>query len=193
MNDLIQVIKVLDEDQLETFNNYVDTLEFDISRLPKIDGSPGVDTSNRSGLQLYLDEGVDVGADLLHSGLNNALSKYREKITEVHPNFKYYPVGGHLMRESLQVLEYHKGNQYRFHHDAAIDARLNEYYRQISAIVYLKIAEEGGGTTFPHKTFKPKAGYGLFFPANWCYPHSGTEVTKGVKRVAVTWYYMQSP
>ena len=49
---------------------------------------------------------------------------------------------------------------------------------------------EGGGTEFPHATFKPKPGYSLIFPSNWCYPHSGQKVTKGWKRVAVTWYYV---
>ena len=31
---------------------------------------------------------------------------------------------------------------------------------------------------------------GLFFPSNWCFPHSGQKVLSGKKRVAVTWYYV---
>ena len=39
-------------------------------------------------------------------------------------------------------------------------------------------------------TVKPEPGYALIFPSNWCYPHAGMPVTKGTKRVAVTWYYV---
>ena len=39
------------------------------------------------------------------------------------------------------------------------------------------------------KSYKPPVGHALIFPANWCFPHTGTVVTKGKKRVAVTWYH----
>ena len=32
----------------------------------------------------------------------------------------------------------------------------------------------------------------LIFPSNWCYPHSGQMVESGMKRVAVTWYYVEN-
>ena len=50
---------------------------------------------------------------------------------------------------------------------------------------------KGGGTSFPHITYKPEPGYALIFPSNWCYPHAGELVTEGIKRVAVTWYYVE--
>ena len=188
MQELIQTIKVLDEDQLKDVNDYIDTLEFNPAMLPKTDGSSGIDISNRSGLQLYLEEGI--GTKLLHSCMNNALLEYRKTIAEVHENFNNYPLGYPLQREMLSVLEYSEGDQYNYHHDQAIFPDKNEYYRKISLVLYLKKAEEGGGTSFPHKTFRPEAGYGLFFPSNWCYPHSGEQVIEGRKRVVVTWYYV---
>ena len=66
-----------------------------------------------------------------------------------------------------------------------------EYKRTFSVILYLENAEEGGGTEFVDTVYKPKAGYALIFPSNWCYMHSGQPVIKGKKRVAVTWYYVQ--
>ena len=101
-------------------------------------------------------------------------------------------VGTRSWREPIQALDYSEGQEYKFHHDAAADPRLSEYHRKISVITYLKESEVGGGTCFPHTTFKPKPGYALMFPSNWCYPHSGEPVVKGNKRVAVTWYYVQT-
>ena len=60
----------------------------------------------------------------------------------------------------------------------------------ISGDLGLNEGFKGGGTSFLHSTFKPKSGYALIFPSNWCYPHAGEPVEDGVKRVAVTWYYV---
>ena len=65
-----------------------------------------------------------------------------------------------------------------------------EYHRKISVILYLSNDFEGGHTKFLHKKFKPSVGHAIIFPSNWCYPHTGTLVTNGKKRIAVTWYYV---
>ena len=94
-------------------------------------------------------------------------------------------------REGIQILQYEKTQEYKFHHDAAQRREQEEYHRKISVIIYLTEDFEGGGTAFPHVTHKPKSGYALIFPSNWCYPHAGEPVEDGVKRVAVTWYYVE--
>ena len=94
-------------------------------------------------------------------------------------------------REGIQVLQYKKNQEYKFHHDVADHKERKEFYRTISVIVYLTDDFKGGGTLFPHTLFKPKPGYALIFPSNWCYPHAGEPVTEGIKRVAVTWYYVE--
>ena len=73
-----------------------------------------------------------------------------------------------------------------------IEKKNLEYERKISIITYLNDGFDGGGTEFPHKVYKPQAGYAVMFPSNWCYPHSGQPVPNGKKRVAVTWYYVQN-
>ena len=50
--------------------------------------------------------------------------------------------------------------------------------------------DDDGSHNIPHQTYNPSPGYGLFFPSNWSFPHSGQKVLSGKKRVAVTWFYV---
>ena len=113
----------------------------------------------------------------------------------MYSNYDYYPVPGGTgtksWREAVGILEYSVGQEYIPHHDTANNPDFPQYHRQISIITYLNNDFENGGTWFTHMTVKPEPGYALIFPSNWCYPHAGLPVTKGKKRVAVTWYYVQ--
>ena len=62
--------------------------------------------------------------------------------------------------------------------------------RKISIILYLSDDFDGGTTKFAHREYKPPIGHALIFPSNWCFPHCGSQVTGGKKRVAVTWYFV---
>lgn len=193
MNDLIQTIQVLDEEELKIVNSYIDTLIFYDNRVFDSNGKTRIDTTIRSSLGAVMSE-EHTATELLHRKINESLLVYKEKIIEINSMFQYYPVPtGYdttCHRESIQVLEYGKDMKYKFHHDTSTDPSLKEYHRIISIVLYLNEEFDGGGTEFPHQTFKPNPGYGLFFPANWCFPHSGQKVLKGKKRVAVTWYYV---
>ena len=196
MNDLIQVIKVLNGSDLKKVNQYVDTLDFQDNT---VFGKPGdecqTNTDIRSSTGVSLDDEHEI-TNVLHTGMNNGLDEYKRRVQKIHPNFSYYPVPGAVgtrsWREAIQILDYKKGQEYKFHHDSATETRLGEYYRQISVILYLKEATKGGGTAFSHLSVKPKPGYALIFPSNWCYPHAGEPVSAGKKRVAVTWYYVEN-
>jgi len=122
------------------------------------------------------------------------LDEYKRRLVKIHNNFSYYPVPGGIdtrsWREGIQILQYEKSQEYKFHHDSAIRREQEQYHRQISVIVYLSEDFKGGGTSFIHTTYKPKPGYALIFPSNWCFPHAGEPVEEGRKRVAVTWYYV---
>lgn len=193
MNDLIKVIKVIDDENLKVVNDYVDTLSFNETTVFGSDNKPRIDTSVRSSLGSHMDENHEV-TKLLHDKINESLIEYRNQVIAINPIFEYYPVPGgyHTSshREQIQILEYSPNQEYKFHHDVSNNPNSPEYHRQISVVIYLNDGFEGGGTEFPHQTFKPRAGYGLFFPSNWCYPHSGQKVLSGKKRVAVTWYYV---
>ena len=193
MDELIQVIKILDTDQVEKINKYADTLKSEPSKIFNSGDNPDIiNTSVRSSTSAFLNDNAPETI-MITQAMNTALLEYKRRCTKIHPNFSNYPMPGGMntysQREALQVLDYKKGQQYKFHHDAGENPKDNTYHRKISVILYLKNATKGGGTIFPHTLFKPSVGYGLIFPSNWCYPHAGMPVIEGEKRVAVTWYY----
>lgn len=195
MNDLIQIIKILDEEDLKTVNDYVDTLSFSESRVFGTQGTSKPNTEIRSSIGAVCED-IHPVTKLLHKRTNEGLEKYHKKVSSIHSSFNHYPVPCGVdttcYREGIQVLEYKDGQEYKFHHDAATDPSLPEYERKLSIITYLNDGFDGGGTEFLDKVYKPQAGYALMFPSNWCYPHSGQPVPNGKKRVAVTWYYVQN-
>ena len=192
MNNLIQVIKVLESDEVKKLNEFIDTLDFKQNTL--MGSSDFIDDKMRSSTGSFLDDDHELTKSF-HLKINQALDEYKRRLINIHENFQYYPVPGgydtHSWREGIQVLQYEKNQEYKFHHDAADHKERKEFYRTISVIVYLTDDFKGGGTLFPHNSFKPKPGYALIFPSNWCYPHAGEPVTEGIKRVAVTWYYVE--
>ena len=196
MNELIQVVHVLTPDEVLLVNEELDKKEFIVSSIGFEDcetGEPRVDSSIRSSSGCFLLDD-EKAAQIMHKGMNNALLKYRERLMKIHPTFDGYPVPGGFMttsnRELIQVLEYVKNQKYTWHTDASPQPNSKEYHRKISVILYLSEDFEGGSTKFVHEEYKPPMGHALIFPSNWCFPHTGTRVTDGKKRVAVTWYYV---
>ena len=193
MNELIQVIKILDEDDLKIINDYINELTFQENTVFDSNGKSRVDTSVRSSLGATMNEEHEA-TQLLHQKINESLLSYKERVVSINEMFEYYPIpAGYsttCYRESIQVLEYSSNQEYKFHHDTSNDPNSKEYHRQISVVLYLNDGFEGGGTKFPHQTYNPSPGYGLIFPSNWSFPHSGQKVLSGKKRVAVTWYYV---
>ena len=196
MNELIQVVQVLTPDEVLLVNEELDKKEFIVSSVGFVDGETGeprVDSDIRSSSGCYLLDD-EKAAQIIHKGMNNALLEYRKRLMEIHPTFDGYPVPGGCMttsnRELIQVLEYVKNQKYTWHTDASPQPNSKEYHRKISVILYLSEDFEGGSTKFVHEEYKPPMGHALIFPSNWCFPHTGTRVTDGKKRVAVTWYYV---
>ena len=192
MNDLIQVIKVLDSEELKTINDHIDTLSFEPNTVFGKKGSTRVDSKWRTSTGASLNDNDDVTC-FFHQKINAALVEYKQRISLISDNFSCYPVPGGIEtdshREGIQIIEYSPGQEYKFHHDAATNPNIKEYHRKISIIVYLTDKFIGGHTAFPHCKYRPEPGHALIFPANWCYPHSGKPVLEGKKRIAVTWYY----
>ena len=196
MNELIQVVQVLTPDEVLLVNEELDKKEFIVSSIGFVDGETGeprVDSDIRSSSGCYLLDD-EKAAQIMHKGMNNALLEYRERLIKIHPTFDGYPVPGGFMttsnRELIQVLEYVKNQKYTWHTDVSPQPNSKEYHRKISIILYLSDNFEGGTTKFAHQDYKPTIGHALIFPSNWCFPHTGTTVTSGRKRVAVTWYYV---
>jgi predicted 2-oxoglutarate/Fe(II)-dependent dioxygenase YbiX len=195
MYSLIEIIDCLTKEELDTVNNEIDNSDFNFKNSRLIGSGKTKYTENttvRSSKSYTLPENIPL-TNILHEAINKSLLEYKNRLVKKHWRFDGYPVPGGIStssyREGIQILQYSNGEKYGFHHDDSDDPNHKEYHRKISIVLYLKNAEEGGGTLFPHNTYKPNAGQVLIFPSNWCFPHSGEEVSSGIKRVAVTWYY----
>jgi len=193
MNDLIQIIKVLEPNEVDEVNKYINTLNFKSSTVFGEGNNQDISPVRTSTGAIMNDDHELIKS--FHLKINQALDEYKRRLIDIHENFQYYPVPGgydtHSWREGIQVLQYEKNQEYKFHHDVADYKEKREFYRTISVIVYLTDDFKGGGTLFPHMRYKPKPGYALIFPSNWCYPHAGEPVIEGIKRIAVTWYYVE--
>ena len=67
----------------------------------------------------------------------------------------------------------------------------NKSYRAITYLWYLNDVEEGGETVFfGDYKIKPRTGTLIFFPASWCYPHTGKMPISSNKYIITGWLYV---
>ena len=191
MDGLIQIVKVLDEDEVDEINSYADThLSFTRSRT--FDGLKTKVDAGRTSVECPLGENDDI-TKKIHQKLTKALFEYRQRILNIHPGFNAHPLPGApntiSHREDLRIIQYEAGQHYGHHHDQGTVRIREEYHREISVILYLTDDFEGGETCFIDCNLRPKKGQAIIFPANWCFVHQGNPVIKGRKRILVTWMY----
>lgn len=190
IDQLIQIVDCLTEDELSTCLNLLEEKHWSPSTVFAGDKLI-VDPSIRKNDRVCLSE-EDELTSILHPAINNALVRYADQVRSVHQRFYTYPVPStpntSCFREALQVLKYEKEEYYNWHCDSASDRSVSAYHRTMSVVLYLKNADEGGRTIFPHHAYQPNPGQALIFPSNWCFPHRGEEVYSGTKIVVVTWY-----
>ena len=108
MNDLIQVIKVLEPNEVEELNSYIDNLEFQKSTVfGKGETTASSDVRTSSGTSLLETHELIIN---FHNKINQGLDEYKRRLINIHENFQYYPVPGgyntYSWRESIQVLQY---------------------------------------------------------------------------------------
>jgi predicted 2-oxoglutarate/Fe(II)-dependent dioxygenase YbiX len=194
MDGLIQIVKVLNEDEVDEINAYADS-HLCFTQSTTFDGLNTKIDAGRTSVECALREDEDI-TKKIHSRLNEALVDYKRRILNIHPCFNKHPLPGAddttSWREGVRIIQYEEGQHYGFHHDQGTMRCRQEYHREISVILYLTDDFEGGETAFINASFKPKKGEAVIFPANWCFLHQGNPVTKGKKRIAVTWYYVDS-
>lgn len=194
MNDLIQIIEVINDKDVRELNEYADDLQFEPSLVINKGQGTILDKSMRTSMGVSLNEN-DLIVKNLHTKLNLALDEYKRRLLEINDIYGYNPVPGGVnvrsWREGVQLIEYSGGQEYKMHQDVSFHKNHHAYGRVLSIILYLTNDFEGGRTIFTHESYKPPVGSAIIFPSNWCFPHRGEAVTKGKKRVAVTWYYSQ--
>jgi|694.fasta_scaffold11123_10 hypothetical protein len=194
-NPLIQIIPTLSPSEVETVNHFLDNNGVVRQKNTVFTGTSfQVNTSFRSSEGFTLSEENSV-TQLIGASINKALLDYTRRLAQLHTSYVTYTLapgsgGTRSHREGIQVLEYKKGQEYKFHYDQNWHRNQETFYRTISVVLYLNSEFEGGGTEFPDTVYKPKPGEALIFPSSWCFPHRGQPVISGMKRVAVTWYYV---
>ena len=114
MNNLIQVIKVLESDEVKKLNEFIDTLDFKQNTL--IGSSDFIDDKMRSSTGSFLDDDHELTKSF-HLKINQALDEYKRRLINIHENFQYYPVPGgydtHSWRENIQILQYENNQEYK--------------------------------------------------------------------------------
>ena len=201
--ELIQELKFFEENEVKVLNSKIDALsQYFVDANVGYDNGEIHDFSSktvRSNTLLYLpDKSKDTSyrelIDFIHPRMNEVLLKYRDTLIKVSEVFNTYPVPGGSYttshREEIHISEYTENQEFIYHVDQSPIETAKESKRKISILIYLNDDFEGGCTEFINNKYKPKPGYGLIFPSNWCYPHTGAKVISGKKRIIVTWYYV---
>lgn len=124
--------------------------------------------------------------ELLLDRLNDCFLKYCEDHLEdlYWSAVQRSTIDGYTF-EPLQYTKYDIGNYYNWHVDQGSDTRT--ICRLLSFVLYLNDDFEGGCTEFAFEKYKPNAGQVLIFPSNFLFPHCGTKVHSGTKKIITTW------
>jgi hypothetical protein len=117
--------------------------------------------------------------------INKLISVYSSSLPEiVRLNFLKKLKGG--FSADYKISKYEPGDDFNWHCDEyAVNEKNTSWKRVISTITYLNDDYEGGETEFTDLIIKPEYGKTLIFPSNWCFPHKGNKVKKGIKYILV--------
>ena len=86
MNDLIQIIKLIDIEQVNEMNNFIDTLSLAPNTVfGQGENECNVDTSIRTSTGTYLDNNHPI-TQKFHSKMNEGLKEYKRRVEKIHSN-----------------------------------------------------------------------------------------------------------
>jgi hypothetical protein len=150
-----------------------------------------------------------VNKDVKHTRDMNIPKKHNEwkdienyLYTELQRNLKIYKKrlefenGKFIFNESLALdfflIQKYLSNigKYTYHDDHCVYT--DEKERKITFLWYLNDVKEGGETEFfGNYKIKPEKGKLIFFPASWCFPHSGLMPKSNDKYIITGWFYQK--
>jgi hypothetical protein len=136
-----------------------------------------LDTEIKNNIKIYLDE------------LNNKID-FQNKEQNTTLEYKIFK-NTSFTNSNYMIQRYLKGKgKYIYHNDFSINYE-NKTYRTITYLWYLNNVDEGGETVFfGDYKINPKAGTLIFFPATWCYPHTGKMPISSNKYIITGWLYI---
>ena len=136
-----------------------------------------LDIELKNNLKKYLDD------------LNNKID-FENKNQNTNNKYKIFE-NTSFLHENYMIQKYLKGKgKYIYHNDFSINFE-NKSHRAITYIWYLNDVVEGGETVFfGDYKIQPKAGTLVFFPATWCYPHTGKMPLSNNKYIITGWLYV---
>jgi hypothetical protein len=136
-----------------------------------------LDKEIQNNIKIYLDI-INDNVDYQNTD-QNTCNKYKN-----FENTKF-------LHKNYMIQRYLKGKgKYIYHNDFQINTE-NNSYRAITYLWYLNDVEEGGETVFfGNVKIQPKKGTLIFFPASWCYPHTGKMPISSNKYIITGWLYV---
>jgi hypothetical protein len=127
----------------------------------------------------------------LHDYLNTLNNKESYK-NEINHNKEYKILAGNLHFDYFMIQKYKQNEGKYIYHDDFFAEFSKNRYRVITYIWYLNDVEEGGETEFwGDYKIKPKKGKLVFFPACWCFPHTGKMPISSDKYIITGWFYKE--
>tara|TARA_A100001234_G_scaffold126636_1_gene111094 strand:+ start:2454 stop:3113 length:660 start_codon:yes stop_codon:yes gene_type:complete len=202
--DLIKVMKVLNDDELVKVKKYVEEYVYKhgsrgsssedsaLSSFGAVSSQP--DGGQQSIVKSYIDEDSEI-IELLDSKIKKTVRSYEQILAE--SNDYYYKMykfrSPKILRERYNIIKYDTPYKHPWHVDACTDFNtlLSMGERRISVILYLNNDFYDGGTQFMGCTYKPSPGYAIVFPSNESFPHTSDRVLHGTKCVIVTWIHRE--
>ena len=196
ISHLIRQIPVLNEQQCSQILTAAKNVPLRRTTVFGTKGEELVSDDIRNNTMINVDDNVDHKVTkMINDAVMNALLDYRDQVYQFHFAYNGWPMPEvgytEYKREKFQLLSYVEDQHYTWHFDQSVVKSSAEYDRQLSMVLYLTDDFDGGYTWFPYTKYKPRVGEALFFPSNWCFPHCSEKVTRGDKRVIVTWFQVK--
>ena len=91
MNELIQIIKILEPDEVNELNKHIDSLNFNRNSVFGEKGDTSVVDSIRTSTGTSLDDNHEI-TQKFHTKINKGLDEYKRRVEKIHYNFSYYPI-----------------------------------------------------------------------------------------------------
>lgn len=158
--------------------------------------SPGKTGSDSPATAILIShKKVIQGSSVRQNILDEIVSYIFAAFDEYHKKYSRRDQGANflMIRQlvGLRIIKYKKGQSLAKHTDKYTDPDTNnEFWPVVTFTINLNDNYSGGELDLLDgaRVFEAKAGQGIFFPANFLYPHAISTVTNGIRYSLVGWF-----